>query len=114
MVDEVCANKFPFRCTLSVHFFVTGQRNEPKKARLGALPLSTPVSRPLPVRIACGQAAQFAGAGGIRRQTNSCFRRLEVRTAKMEKLTHVGSKDFAVQLSENLQRLKPRYARIWN
>ena len=46
------ANKSLFRCTLSVHFFVTGQRNEPKKARLGALPLSTPLSRPLPVRIA--------------------------------------------------------------
>ena len=28
-----------------VHFFVTRQKNEPKKTRLGALPLSTPTSR---------------------------------------------------------------------
>ena len=108
------ANKSLVRNNLSVHFFVTGQRNEPKKARLGALPLSTPDCRPLPVRIACGQAAQFAGAGGIQRQTNLCFRRLEMRTATSEKLTRTGFEALSDLLGENSQRFKPRCARIWN
>ena len=36
------------------------------------------------------------------------------RTAKSEKLTHVGSEGFSDLFSENLQRFKPRSARIWN
>ena len=43
-----------------------------------------------------------------------CFRRLEVRTAKSEKLTQVGSENFSDLFSENSQRFKPRFARIWN
>ena len=43
-----------------------------------------------------------------------CFRRLEVRTAKTEKLTHVESEGFSDLFSENLLRLKPRSARLWN
>ena len=36
------------------------------------------------------------------------------RTAKTEKLTHFESKDFLMQLAENLLRFKPRSARIAN
>ena len=115
MVDEVCANKISYRAT-SIPFLCTEQRNGRKKIGIrDCRPLCIPaVSRPLPVRIACGQAAQFAGAGGIQRQANLCFRRLEVRTAKMEKLTRTGFEALSDLLGENLLRLKPRCARIWN
>ena len=43
-----------------------------------------------------------------------CFRRLEMRTAKMEKLTRVGIGNFLDWLGENSQRFKPRCARIWD
>ena len=55
------ANKSLFRCNLSVHFFVTGQRNEPKKARLGGLPLSTPaMARAIDGGYACSPTAKPA------------------------------------------------------
>ena len=108
------ANKSLYRAT-SIPFLCTEQRNGRKKIGIrGFTPYVSLDSRPLPVRIACGRAAQFAGAGGILRQTNLCFRRLEVRTAKMEKLTRIGNKNFPVRLGGNSQRLKPRSARIWN
>ena len=107
-LNEGCANKISYRAT-SIPFLCTEQRNGRKKIGIRAAALMYPAnSRPLPSRIACGRAAQFAGAGGIHRQANLCFRRLEVRTAKSEKLTRVGIGNFLDWLGENLLRLKPR------
>ena len=107
-----CADKSLYRTT-SIPFLCTEQRNGRKKIGIRAAALMYPANcRPLPVRIACGRAAQFAGAGGIQRQTNLCFRRLEVRTAKSEKLTRTGFEALSDLFSENSQRFKPRKARI--
>ena len=86
----------------SVHFFVTGQRNEPKKTRLGAAAPKYP-------------AASRANADAPRRlirtrllnSKNFAFAASK-RTAKTEKLTRVGIEALLVLFGRTLLRFKPR------
>ncbi|MBQ7320065.1 MAG: hypothetical protein IJW97_07815, partial [Clostridia bacterium] len=91
----------------NVHFFVTGQRNEPKKTRIGALPLCTPL---LPS--ASESNCHGCAMGNSKARTEPQVRLTSAfaaskRTAKNEKLTRIGIEALLVLLGGNVLRFEP-------